>query len=104
MSISIEAEGPDNLNIVDPDTYASGFPHATFERLRRTDPVSWWEETDGGKGFWAGTRYDDLLSVRRNTAVFSNAQGSTPGQLAQRLAAEVRKWAEVIERAKIPKQ
>ena len=77
MSISIEAEGPDNLNIVDPDTYASGFPHATFERLRRTDPVSWWEETDGGKGFWAVTRYDDLLSVSRNTAVFSNAQGIT---------------------------
>ena len=33
-----------------------------------------------------------------------NAQGSTPEQLAQRLAADVRKWAEVIERAKIPKQ
>jgi tripartite-type tricarboxylate transporter receptor subunit TctC len=33
-----------------------------------------------------------------------NAQGSTPEQLAQRLAADVRKWAEVIEKAKIPKQ
>ncbi|MEI7992949.1 MAG: cytochrome P450 [Actinomycetota bacterium] len=77
MSISIEAEGPHDLNIIDPDSYASGFPHATFERLRRTDPVSWWDETDGGKGFWAVTRYDDLLNVSRNTAVFSNAQGIT---------------------------
>lgn len=33
-----------------------------------------------------------------------NAQGSTPEQLEQRLAADVRRWAEVIERAKIPKQ
>jgi tripartite-type tricarboxylate transporter receptor subunit TctC len=33
-----------------------------------------------------------------------NAQGSTPEQLGQRLAADVRKWTEVIERAKIPKQ
>ena len=32
------------------------------------------------------------------------AQGSTPEQLSQRLAADVKKWAEVIERAKIPKQ
>lgn len=33
-----------------------------------------------------------------------NAQGGTPEQLAQRLASDTRKWAEVIERAKIPKQ
>ncbi len=33
-----------------------------------------------------------------------NAQGSTPEQLGQLLSADVRKWAGVIERAKIPKQ
>lgn len=77
MNAPIEAEGPDDLNIIDPGSYASGFPHATFERLRRTDPVSWWDESDGGKGFWAVTRYEDLLGVSRNTAVFSSAQGIT---------------------------
>jgi tripartite-type tricarboxylate transporter receptor subunit TctC len=33
-----------------------------------------------------------------------NAQGSTPAQLGEHLAADIRKWAAVIERAKIPKQ
>lgn len=74
--------GPADADITDPDTYASGVPHATFRRLRDTDPVSWWEEheaTSGqkGSGFWAITRYDDLLSVSRNVELFSSAQGIT---------------------------
>jgi cytochrome P450 len=69
--------GPDDADIVDPDTYVRGVPHATFRRLRRDDPVSWWEEHDGGSGFWAVTRYDDLLNVSRNVDVFSSAQGVT---------------------------
>ena len=64
-------------DIVDPDSYVNGFPHATFRRLRDTNPVSWWEEHDGGKGFWAVTRYDDLLHVSRNVELFSSAQGIT---------------------------
>jgi len=32
------------------------------------------------------------------------AQGSTPEQLAQRLAQDIKRWGEVIERAHIPKQ
>jgi cytochrome P450 len=70
----IEATGRTDADIVDPDTYVDGFPHATFERLRRTDPVSWWSEPQG-KGFWAVTRYHDLLAVSRDSATFSSAQG-----------------------------
>ena len=66
-----------SVDIVDPDSYVDGFPHATFRRLRDTNPVSWHEEHDGGKGFWAVTRYDDLLQVSRNVEVFSSAQGIT---------------------------
>jgi cytochrome P450 len=71
------APGPADADIVDPDTFVAGFPHATFERLRQNDPVSWWDETDGGAGFWAVTRYHDLLAVSRDTATFSNASGIT---------------------------
>jgi cytochrome P450 len=39
--------------------------------------VSWWDEHDGGKGFWAITRYDDLLHVSRNVDTFSSASGIT---------------------------
>ena len=69
--------GNDRVDIVDPDSYVNGFPHATFRRLRDTEPVSWWDEHDGGKGFWAVTRYDDLLHVSRNVELFSSAQGIT---------------------------
>lgn len=67
----------DDADIVDPDAFVHSFPHGTFKRLRDTDPVSWWPEHDGGKGFWAVTRYDDLLSVSRNVETFSSAQGIT---------------------------
>ncbi|MEO5899989.1 MAG: cytochrome P450 [Ilumatobacteraceae bacterium] len=64
-----------NADIVDPDTYVRGVPHATFARLRRDDPVSWWPEDDGGAGFWAVTRYADLLRVSREVELFSSAAG-----------------------------
>ncbi|MDX1520647.1 MAG: cytochrome P450 [Anaerolineae bacterium] len=64
-----------HANIIDPDVYVDGVPHATFKRLRDDDPVSWWDETDGGSGFWAVTRYDDILTVSRNSAIFCSAKG-----------------------------
>ena len=67
--------GPDDADITDPDTFVGGVPHATFERLRRTDPISWWAEHDGGGGFWAVTRHDDLLVVSRDVETFSSAKG-----------------------------
>ena len=69
--------GPADADITDPDSFVSGVPHATFERLRREEPVSWWENVDGSRGFWAVTRYDDLLTVSRQPDLFSNAQGVT---------------------------
>ena len=61
-------------DITDPDAYVHGVPHATFQRLRDEDPLSWWDEADGS-GFWAVTRYDDLLSVSHNPRLFSTARG-----------------------------
>jgi cytochrome P450 len=68
--------GPDDADIADPDTYTAGVPHATFRRLRRDDPVSWWpEDHAGGRGFWAVTRHADLLVASRDVETFSSAQG-----------------------------
>lgn len=68
--------GPDDADIADPDTYVQGVPHATFRRLRRESPVSWWDDDHtGGRGFWAVTRHADLLTVSRDPSVFSSAQG-----------------------------
>ena len=76
-SSSLVDLGPADADITDPDAYVAGVPYATFQRLRDSDPVSWWPEHDGGKGFWAITRYDDLLHVSRNVDTFSSAQGIT---------------------------
>ena len=62
------------INIIDPDVYVNGVPHATFQHLRDHDPVSWWDE-EKGSGFWAVTRYADLLEVSHQPKIFSNAQG-----------------------------
>ncbi|MEM7346291.1 MAG: cytochrome P450, partial [Chloroflexota bacterium] len=59
-----------HANIIDPDVYAEGVPHETFKRLRDEDPVSWWDEEDGS-GFWAVTRYDDLLEVSHKPEIYS---------------------------------
>lgn len=57
------------------DTYVNGVPHETFKRLRAEDPVHWTPESDGGRGFWSITKYDDVLQVSRNTDVFSSRMG-----------------------------
>ena len=72
---AVDVDERADADIVDPDTFVAGVPHATFRRLRRDDPVSWWSEHDGGAGFWAVTRYDDLLQVSRDVRVFSSASG-----------------------------
>ena len=72
---AIEVErGDDHADIRSHDTFVTGVPYATFDRLRREDPVSWWEEDDGS-GFWAVTRYDDVLTVSREAARFSCTNG-----------------------------
>lgn len=80
QSATVATEG--HADIVDPEIYVHGVPHATFQRLRDEDPVSWWEEKDGS-GFWAITRYDDILSVSHNTQVFSSARGIRLEEMSQ---------------------
>jgi cytochrome P450 len=71
----IEVElGDDHADITSHDTFVDGVPYATFDRLRREDQVSWWDEPDG-RGFWAVTRYADVLTVSRETEVYSSASG-----------------------------
>jgi cytochrome P450 len=43
--------------------------------LRENDPVHWTEESDGGRGFWSLTKYDDVLFASRNTDIFSSRLG-----------------------------
>ncbi len=67
--------GPDDADITSHDTYVNGVPHATFDRLRATDPVHWTPESDGGSGFWSILRYDDAINVSRDVESFTSTGG-----------------------------
>jgi cholest-4-en-3-one 26-monooxygenase len=64
------------LEIFDPDVYVSGVPHDAFRQLRKEAPVSFQREP-GGRGFWAVTRYDDVVAISRDPLRFSSARGGT---------------------------
>ncbi|HLB23858.1 MAG TPA: cytochrome P450, partial [Dehalococcoidia bacterium] len=58
------------------DTYAQAMPHDTFDVLRREDPVHWQPEPEG-QGYWALTRYEDIVGVSSDNELFSSARGGT---------------------------
>lgn len=60
------------LDLKNPDLYLDRAPHDVFARLRRDDPVYWNPESDG-TGFWALTRYADIVEVSKNPSLFSSA-------------------------------
>ena len=64
-----------DADITSHDTYEKGFPHMAFKRMRDKDPCAWIDENDGGKGFWAVTRYNDIREVNGLPKIFSSAQG-----------------------------
>jgi cytochrome P450 len=62
------------LDLADPDRYAEGIPYGELARLRRESPVSWQPEARG-RGFWAVTRYQDIMTVLKTPAVYSSWLG-----------------------------
>jgi cytochrome P450 len=64
-----------HADIISHDTYLGGFPHATFKRMRDEDPCAWIEEHDGGSGFWAITRYEDVINVTKDYRTFTSEKG-----------------------------
>ena len=63
------------VDISSHDTFVTEVPHDYFRHLRQTNPVSWTPESDGGRGFWSVTSYDDVLYASRHTELFSSAYG-----------------------------
>ncbi|MET0983815.1 MAG: hypothetical protein ABW034_00265, partial [Steroidobacteraceae bacterium] len=68
----------EDIDLVDPELYHRGDPHAAWRLLREKSPVFWHEKgTAGtaGKGFWVLTRYDDSGIVYRDSNLFSSESG-----------------------------
>jgi cytochrome P450 len=64
-----------HIDLADPDVWHAAVPSDEFARLRREAPVAWNERRDGQKGFWAVTRYDDIVAVSGNVELFSSRNG-----------------------------
>jgi cytochrome P450 len=80
----MEAAAPGALNLLDPESYRNGPPHAYLRRLRREAPVCWHEKPQvSGRSssqlearYWLLTRYQDVVDVSRNPRVFSSSVGT----------------------------
>ena len=63
-----------DVNLLDHDMFAEREPWDVFELLQREAPVFRHPEP-GGDGFWCVTRYDDVVQVLKDTAVYSSEDG-----------------------------
>ncbi len=68
---------PATIDIFDPDIYVKGVPHDAFRVLRAEHPVSFHAEPPDGKGFWAVTKYQDVVTVSKDPGTFSSYRGGT---------------------------
>jgi cytochrome P450 len=62
------------LDLLDHDLFADHEPWELFERLQREAPVYFHPEPEG-RGFWALTKYDDVLAVLKDPKTFSSELG-----------------------------
>jgi cholest-4-en-3-one 26-monooxygenase len=76
-----------DVDLFDPRTFESGVPHEYYAWLREHAPVSWHQGRPGRelfpgrfepeqRGFWVVTRYEDVVHVSKNHALFSSERGS----------------------------
>src|SRR5215469_7599978 len=59
------------IDLLSPDSFVRGVPHEWFTYLRRNAPIYKHPEP-AGPGFWVITRYDDVVSVARDSQTFSS--------------------------------
>jgi cholest-4-en-3-one 26-monooxygenase len=61
----------DQINLLDLDAFAGGFPHDWFTYLRHRHPVYRHPESDG-PGFWVVTRHADVRAIGRDPMTYSS--------------------------------
>jgi cytochrome P450 len=63
----------EDIDLTDLDLFANGDPHQAFTVLREQAPVYWHERKS--RGFWAITRYQDVLDIYHDPQTFSSERG-----------------------------
>jgi cytochrome P450 len=65
----------EGVDLLDHDLFAEREPWDVFELLQREAPVFWHPEPPPGRGFWAVTKYGDVLAVLKDWQTFSSQLG-----------------------------
>jgi cholest-4-en-3-one 26-monooxygenase len=79
-----EVSPGENVNLVDPAYYAAnGYPHHIWTKLRREDPVAWWDATEGIP-FWAITKHEDITTLSKLPEIFVSGPRLTISHLPER--------------------
>ena len=79
------------IDLANPDSYVERVPHEWFDHLRREQPVSWHEEPAPNHGFWAVTRYEDLVRVHMDWETYSSETGAVALEELEPDQLEIRK-------------
>jgi cytochrome P450 len=79
------------IDLVNPDNYVERIPFEWFDELRRDAPVVWHDEPAGNTGFWAVTRYDDLVAVHMDWETYSSERGAVSLEELEPDQLEIRK-------------
>ena len=61
-----------DIDIYDPGVYVPGVPHDRFTTLRAEAPVYRHADPEKPDGFWAVTRYEDVVTISRTPEIFSS--------------------------------
>ncbi len=64
------------VDLYNTEVYVRGVPHDAFRFLRAEAPVYFHPEP-GGAGFWAVTKYEDIVTVGKDPGRFSSHRGGT---------------------------
>lgn len=63
------------VDLTSQDAFNQGAPFATFDRLRKEDPLHWTEFEGDDTGFWSITRHADIMDLNRQPDLLSSARG-----------------------------
>ncbi|MCW5749168.1 MAG: cytochrome P450, partial [Alphaproteobacteria bacterium] len=79
--IDADALPLDRIDVSDPQLYLDDAWRPLFARLRREDPIHYCPESQYGP-YWSVTRYNDIMDVELNHAVYSSAFSAGGIQIA----------------------
>ena len=91
MSVATSDTALAGIDLVNPDNYVERIPFEWFDELRHRAPVVWHEEAEPNRGFWAVTRYDDLVAVHMDWQTYSSEIGAVALEELDERQLEIRK-------------